>query len=263
LQTSDGEKSAPVVVMSAATARRYWPHENPIGKHVQLVWENQWRTVVGVAADVRQFDMAGRSPDYLRGAIYMPYSQAEDSDRQLPAVMSLILRTNGEAASVVTSIRDLLRQLNPNVPVDEIRTMVSLVDESTQQSRSMMWLFVSFAGVALVLAAVGAYGVVSYSTAQRRFEIGVRVAMGAGRRSIFHLVLGQSLRLVLAGLALGLAASLALTRLLATFLYGTATTDALTFVTVCIVMVAVALLAGFVPARRAACIDPITALRAD
>jgi ABC-type antimicrobial peptide transport system permease subunit len=117
--------------------------------------------------------------------------------------------------------------------------------------------------VALLLAAVGAYGVVSYSTAQRRFEIGVRVALGADRRSIFHLVLGQSLRLVLFGLAVGLAASLALTRLLATFLYSTATTDALTFVAVCTVMVAVALVAGFVPARRAAGIDPIAALRAD
>jgi putative ABC transport system permease protein len=263
LEASDGEKSAPVILVSATTARRYWPHESPIGKHVQLVWEDRWRTVVGVVADVRQFDLTGRSPDNLRGAMYMPYSQAENSDRQLPAVMALVLRTNGEPTGVVAGIRDLLRQLNPNVPVDEIRSMVSLLDESTQQPRSMMWLFVSFAGVALLLAAVGAYGVVSYSTAQRRFEIGVRVALGADRRSIFRLVLGQSLRLVLFGLALGLAASLALTRLLATFLYSTATTDALTFVAVGTVMVAVALVAGFVPARRAAGTDPIAALRAD
>jgi predicted permease len=263
LQTSDGEKAAPVIVVSAATARRYWPRENPIGKHVQLVWEDRWRTVVGVAADVRQFNLADRSPDFIRGAMYMPYAQAQDTDRQLPAAMALLIRTNGEPTRAVTGIRELTRQLNANVPVDEIRPMVSLVNESTKQSRSMMWLFVSFAGVALALAAVGAYGVVSYSTAQRTFEIGVRVALGAGRWKIFRLVLGQSLRLVLAGLALGLAASLALTRLLATFLYGTATTDALTLVAVCGTLVAVALLAGFVPARRAACIDPIVALRAD
>ncbi|HUI56809.1 MAG TPA: ABC transporter permease [Bryobacteraceae bacterium] len=263
LQTSDGEKSAPVIVVSAATARRYWPQENPVGKHVQLVWEDRWRTVVGVAADVRQFDLAGHSPDYIHGAMYMPYAQAEDNDRQLPAVMALILRTNGEPARVVAAVRDLMRQLNPNVPVDEIRTMVSLVNQSTEQSRSLAWLFVTFAAVALVLAAVGAYGVVSYSTAQRTFEIGVRVALGAERRNIFRLVLGQSLRLVLAGLALGLLASLALTRLLATFLYGTAAADALTLMAVCVMLVAVALVAGFVPARRAAGINPVVALRAE
>jgi predicted permease len=263
LETSDSEKAEPVIVVSAATARRYWPHENLIGKHVQLVWEDRWWTVVGVAGDVRQFDLADHSPDYIRGAMYMPYAQAEDTDRQLPALMDLILRTNGEPARVVAGIRDLMRQLNPNVPLDQIRTMVSLVNDSTQQWRSMTWLFVTFAAVALVLAAVGAYGVVSYSTAQRTFEIGVRVALGAERRSIFGLVLGQSLRLVLAGLALGLASAFALTRLLATFLYGTATTDALTLITVCGMLVAVALVAGFVPARRAASIDPVVALRAD
>jgi predicted permease len=263
LQTSDSEKAAPVVVVSAATARRYWPHDNPIGKHVQLVWEDKWRTVVGIAADVRQFDLAGRSPEFIRGAMYMPYAQAEDTDRQLPAVMALIVRTNGAPSRVVAEIRDLMRQLNPNVPVDEIRTLVSLVNESTQPSRSLTWLFVSFAAVALILAAVGAYGVVSYTTAQRTFEIGVRVALGAERRNIFRLVLGQSLRLVLAGLVVGLAPSFALTRLLTTFLYGTAPTDAVTLMAVCGVLVAVALVAGFVPARRAASIDPITALRAD
>lgn len=263
LESRDSESAAPVIVVSAATARRYWPHESPIGKHVQLVWEDRWWTVVGVAADVHQFDLADHSPDYIRGAMYMPYAQAEDTDRQLPAVMTLILRTNSEPPYVVSRARDLMRQLNPSVPLDEIRTMASLVNESTQQPRSMMWLFVSFAGVALLLAAVGAYGVVSYTTAQRTFELGVRVALGARRGNIFGLVLGQSLRLVMAGLALGLAASLALNRLLATFLYGTATSDALTLVTVCGVLVAVALVAGFVPARRAASIDPVVALRAD
>jgi predicted permease len=263
LQIGDSEKAAPVIVVSAATARRYWPQESAIGKHVQLVWEDGWRTVVGVAADVRQFDLADHSPDHIRGAMYMPYAQAEDTDRQLPAVMALIVRADGEPTRLVSGIRDLMRQLNPNVPLDEVRTMVSLVDESTQQSRSLMWLFVSFAAIALVLAAMGAYGVVSYSTAQRAFEIGVRMALGAGQPNIFRLVLGQSLRLVLAGLALGLAASLPLTRLLATFLYGTATTDAPTIFVVCGVLVAVALVAGFVPARRAAGIDPVVALRAD
>jgi putative ABC transport system permease protein len=263
LEDADGEKAAPVIVVSAATARRYWPRENPIGKHVQLVWEDRWRTVVGVAGDVRQFDLAGRSPGFISGAMYMPYTQAGDTDRQLPAVMALLIRTTADPLRIVGDIRELVRQLNPNVPVDEIHSLVSLVNESTQQPRSMMWLFVSFAAVALVLAAVGAYGVVSYSTAQRTFEIGVRMALGAGRRNIFGLVLGQSFRLVLAGLALGFMASLVLTRLLATFLYGTTTNDPLTMATVCGVLVAVALFAGYVPARKAAGVDPLRALRAD
>jgi predicted permease len=263
LNHGDEEKAAPVVVVSAATARRYWPGQNPIGKHLQLVWEDRWWTVVGVAGDVRQFNLAGGAPDYIRGAMYMSYAQAEDTDRQLPAVMALIVRANVDPAVVVSGIRELVRQLNPDVPVDEFRSMVSLVNESTGPSRSMMWLFVSFAAVALVLAAVGAYGVVSYSTAQRTFEIAVRVAMGAERRDVFGMVLGQSLRLVMAGLSLGLAASLAVTRLLTTFLYGTAATDPLTIAAVCSILVAVALVAGYVPARKAVSVDPLKAMRTD
>jgi predicted permease len=263
LDYGDNENAAPVIVVSAATARRYWPGENPIGKHVQLVWEDRWWTVVGVAGDVRQFDLAGGTPDYIRGAMYMSYAQAEDTNRQLPAVMALIVRTNAEPTQVMSGIRDLLWQLNPNVPVDEIHSMVSVVNESTQQSRSMMWLFASFAGVALLLAAVGAYGVVSYATAQRTFEIGVRMALGAGKGNIFGSVLGQSFRLVLVGLALGLISSLLLTRLLATFLYGTATNDPFTLATVCLVLMAVALFAGYAPARKAVGIDPLKAMRTD
>jgi predicted permease len=263
LDDGDNQNAAPVVIVSAATARRYWPGENPIGKHVQLVWEDRWWTVVGVAGDVRQFDLAGGSPDYIRGAMYMSYAQAEDTNSQLPAVMALIVRTNTDPTRVVSGIRDLLWQLNPNVPVDEIHSMVSLVNESTQQPRSMMWLFASFAAVALLLAAVGAYGVVSYATAQRTFEIGVRMALGAGKGNIFGSVLGQSFRLVLAGLALGLICSLLLTRLLATFLYGTAANDPFTLAAVCVVLMAVALFAGYAPARKAVGIDPLIALRAD
>lgn len=259
----DGENSAPVTIVSAAMARRYWPGENPIGKHLRLVFEGNWRTVVGVAGDVRQYDLANHSPDYIKGAMYMPYPQSVTNERQLPAAMTLIVRTGSDPGALGNRIRELVNDLNPNVPVSEIRTLESLVDDSTQQSRSMTWLFVTFAGAALVLAAIGTYGVVSYSTAQRTFEIGMRVALGASRRSIFGLVLGQSLRLVIAGLAVGIVTSLALTRMLVVFLYATAATDPMTFFAVCGVLVAVALLAGYFPARRAASIDPLTALRVE
>jgi putative ABC transport system permease protein len=261
LTANDAERSEPVIVVSAATARFYWPAQNPIGKHIRPVFESAWRTVVGVAGDVRQYDLANHAPSYISGALYMPYSQAVENDRQLPASMTLIVRIGGDPAEVVSGIHKLVRDLNPNVPVSEVRTMESLVDASTQQSRSMALLFASLAGVALLLAAIGTYGVVSWSTAQRTFEIGVRVALGAPRRSVFRLVLGQSLRLVISGLALGVAASFALTHALAAFLYATASWDVFTFCSVSVLLLAVALLAGYVPARRAANVDPLTALR--
>jgi len=263
LSAADGRQSAPVIVISAATARRYWPGQNPIGKHIRPVFDNEWRTVVGVAGDVRQYDLANRAPNFVTGEMYMPYRQSVDSDRTLPAAMTLIVRTGGEPSGVAASIGKLVADLNPNVPVSEVRTMESLVDASTQQSRSMAWLFAAFAGVALLLAAVGAYGVVSWSTAQRTFEIGMRVALGAPRRSVFVLVLGQSLRLVLAGLAVGVAASFAVARTLSAFLYATAAWDAITFSCVSALLLAVALVAGYFPARRAASVDPLIALRAE
>jgi predicted permease len=263
LAATDGEKSAPVMVVSAATAQRWWPGQNPIGKHIRLVSEDAWRTVVGVAANVRQFDLADRAPDFLVGAMYMPYSQSVDGNVRIPAAMSLVVATDTDAADAATAIRKLVAGLNSNAPVSDVRTMESVVESSTRQPRSMAWLFAAFAGTALLLAAVGAYGVVSWSTAQRTFEIGMRVALGASRRSVFTLVLGQSLRLVLSGLALGMAVSFAVARTLGSFLYATASSDAFTFVGVSALLLAVAVVAGYVPARRAASLDPLVALRVE
>ena len=260
---SDGEKSPPVVIVSAATARKYWPGENPIGKHIRPVWDDAWRTVVGVAADVRQYDLANRSPSWISGAMYMPYPQSVDINEQLPAQMTLIVRTGRDTATVASRIRGLVRDVNPNVPVSAVQTMEQVVSASTSQPRSMMWLFVIFAAIALLLAAVGAYGVISYSTSQRTFEIGVRLALGATRANIFVLILRQCLQLVFAGLAVGFGCALALVHMLNSFLYGITPTDPLTFLAVCGVLIAIGLLAGFFPARRAAAVDPLTALRID
>jgi len=261
---SDSEESAPVVILSAATARRFWPGENPIGKHLRPTWEGApWRTVVGIAADVRQYNLANRNPPDFKGAVYMPYPQAVLNNGQIPTGMTLLVRTGANPTTAANRIREVVRDLNPNVPLSEVRTMDAVVSTSTSQSRSMMWLFVCFAGAALLLAAVGTYGMISYSTSQRTFEIGMRMALGASRGNIFGLVIGQSLRLVLAGLAAGIVAALALTRTLSAFLYGIKASDPLTFLMVAALLIAIALLAGYIPARRAVSVDPLKALRVD
>ncbi len=260
---SDGEKAAPVIIVSASMAGRYWPGQNPIGKHIRAVFENKWRTVVGVSGDVRQYDLADHSPAFLHGDLYMPYAQSVNNERQLTAAMIVIVRAGAGYTGVPQRFRELVRSLNSNVPVSEIRTMQSLLEDSTKAPRSMMWLFVGFAANALVLAAIGTYGMMSYAIAQRSFEIGMRVALGASRSNIFGLVLGQSLRLVAAGLALGIVGSLAVTQVLSAFLYGTAARDPVTILAVCGLLVIVAFVAGLIPAQRAAGVDPLTALRAE
>jgi predicted permease len=261
---ADGERSSKVVVLSAATARRYWPDEDAIGKHIRVVFEQDARVVVGVVGDVRQFDLAGTTPGHIGGgALYMPYPQAITITRRLPAAMSLILRTTSPVPAVAREIRGLVARLNPNVPVSDVRTLETIVSGSTVDSRSLMVVFVAFGATALLLAAIGIYGVVSYSTAQRTYEIGVRMALGATRRSVFGLTLGQSLRLAVMGLALGALAAFGVTRALGTFLYGVTNTDPTTYLAVGALLLVVALLAGFVPARRAASIEPRSALRVD
>ncbi|MBZ5565991.1 MAG: ABC transporter permease, partial [Acidobacteriia bacterium] len=258
---ADSEKSSGVVIVTAATARRFWPGENPVGKHLRMVWDKDWRTVVGVVGDVRQFNLADKPLDWLQGAVYMPYAQSVESNHQLPTSMYLIARTSAGSSNFGRDIRELVSSVNPNVPVGEVRTLKAIASDSASASRSLMWLFVSFGGAALLLAAIGTYGVVSYSTSQRTFEIGMRMALGATRGNIFRLVLGQSVRLVLAGLAIGVPAALALTRILASFLYGITATDPATFLAVGGLLVATAALAGYAPARSASKVDPMVALR--
>ena len=258
---ADGEQSSSVVLVSAATANQFWPGENPIGKHIRVVWEQRWRTVVGVAGDVRQYDLAGATPGWISGAFYMPYSQSVSLDRKLPTAMTLILRAEANAQQAGIDARRLVSSANPDVPVGEIRAMESIVSGSTSSSRYLMWLFISFGGCALALAAIGAYGVVSYSAAQRSYEMGVRMALGATRGRVFALVMRQSLRLVLTGLALGLTTSLALKRLITSVLYGVTATDPMTLIVVAFLLMGVGFLAGYFPARRAAAIDPMVALR--
>jgi putative ABC transport system permease protein len=263
LNEADTEDSPEVVLISEATVKQFWAGENCIGKRIRLAWESRWRTVVGVVGDVRQYNLAGSTPVWIQGAFYMPYSQSVGLDRQMPAAMTLIVNTAANSPQLRGALRRVVAGVNPDMPVGEVNSLEHVVLGSTSSSRSLMWLFVSFGGAALLLAAIGAYGVVSYSTAQRTYEMGVRIALGATRGQIFGIVLGQSFRLVLAGLGLGVIASLALTRLMTGLLYGVTATDPLTFFGVGLLLLATAMLAGYLPARRAASIDPLVALRQD
>jgi putative ABC transport system permease protein len=262
-EETDGANAAPVVVVSAATARRYWPGQEAVGKRVRVVWDDQWREVVGVAGDVRHYALSGRTPADITGAVYMPYPQSVALNRRIPTTMALLVRTPASVSEIGAELRARVSRASPDVPVGEVRALEAVAAASMEEPRSMMWLFASFAACAILLAAIGAYGVVSYSTAQRTYEIGVRVAVGATRRDIYGLVLGQSVRLVIAGLAAGIAAAVLVARTLAGFLYGVSATDPATFAAVAAVLVVTALLAGLLPARRAASIDPVRALRLD
>ena len=260
---SDAERTAPVVLVSAATASRYWPDQDPIGKHVRVVWESGWRTVVGVVGDVRQYTLSGRAPAEITGALYMPYPQAVALDREIPRAMALLVKSSEEPSGIARRMRAVVASVNPDVAVSAVRSLGAVLSSSVQGPRSMMWLFAAFAACALLLAAIGTYGVVSHATAQRTYEIGVRVALGATRRDILGLVVGQSLRLVLAGLGLGIVAALLLGRTLASFLYGVSAMDPVTFAAVAGLLVTTALLAGYLPGRRAAATDPVRALRVE
>lgn len=259
----DSATTSQVVLVSAATARRYWPGQAAVGKHVKIAWDHEWRTVVGVVGDVRMENLSKEVPDGVTGTLYMPYAQSVGLDRQLPTSMTVVLRSFASAPQIGAAVRGLINQMNPNIPVGVVQTMNHVVSESVAPARSMMWLFAGFAGLALLLALVGVYGVVSFATSQRTYEMGVRVALGATRMKIMSLVLGQSVRLVSIGLGIGVVSALLAGRTLSAFLYGVNPGDPLTIFAVCVLLLCTALLAGYLPAHRASRIDPVTALRVD
>jgi putative ABC transport system permease protein len=253
LTDADKAESQPVILVSEAFAKRFWPHENPIGKHVTLTfWPGPSREVVGVVGDVK---LDGLDVTRPIAAIYDAMSQNTQTQ------MVLAIRTSSAPTSLTSAVTDAVHTVDPDEPVVEVGTMESIVDQSLGQQRMNVALLAAFAGLALLLGAIGIYGVQSYAVRQRVREIGIRIALGAQRSDVFRLVLGQGLKLALIGICVGLAASFALTRLMASQLYGLSATDPLTFAAVAIVLAFVALLACYIPARRAMRVDPMVALR--
>ena len=251
---SDDDKALPVAIVDQTLARQYWPNENPIGKRVKsgpIQSTNPWLNIIGVVGDVKTDSLELQEAPH----IYL-------SDFQAPAYNSVIyLRTAGDPGTLGDAIRAEVEAVDPNVPVYAVRTMEDVIARSMAERRFALQILGFFAGVALLLAAIGIYGVMAYTFSQRRHEIGIRMALGAQPRDILRMALSEGMTLVAVGLGSGLVGALILTRFLRSMLYAVSPNDPLTFVALPALLAAVALLACFVPARRATQVDPLVALR--
>jgi putative ABC transport system permease protein len=245
------------MLISQAMAKRYFPGRDPVGMRLKTggCTECDWTTIVGVVGDVKNLGLDAEDDS----AMYCPFVQEPYNIR----TMTLVLRTEVAPASLVAAVRREVNSIDPDLALAQIKTMDQLMDESLGQSRYRGVLLGIFAIVALILAAVGIYGVIAYAVNQRTREIGIRLALGAQKRDILKLVIRQGVILSLIGVAIGVAASLALMRFLSSLLYGVSDTDPLTFAGVVLLLIGVALLACSIPARRAARVDPMIALRQD
>ncbi len=257
----DRAESEPVIVINETLARTYFPGRDPVGQQIKLgsrETPDPWLTVIGVVADVKNNELANA----VRPQTYVAYAQV--NDRILTGFFSsmvLTVKAAAEPAALTSAVRAAIARLDPELPVTDLQTMRAQVERSLSPQWFQTGLVGSFAGLALLLAAIGIYGVVSYAVTQRTREIGVRMALGASRGNVLKLVIGQSMKFVVAGVVLGLGASVALTRVMTSFLFGVTATDALTFVLAPAVLCVVALIANLAPARRASGVDPVVALR--
>ena len=243
-----------VIVIDEEFAGRYWPNEDPVGKRIRLGQESDAPvlTVLGVVGRVK---MDGLSQDTKRVQGYFPFAQVPNND------MTVILKAAGDPNQLIAGVRQQVKTIDADQPIYGIRTMDEIRAESVAPERLNLTLLSIFAGIALVLAIVGIYGVMSYSVTQRTHEIGIRMAIGAQPRDVFRMVLGQGMMLALIGVALGLVGAFGLTRLMTTMLFGVEPTDPMTFAAIAILLTAVALIACYVPGRRATRVDPVISLR--
>jgi putative ABC transport system permease protein len=249
----DNRTAPPVVLINETMAKQYFPDEDPIGKRINVTnGPERFREIVGIVGDVKQYGLTQPSPLQT----YEPYRQNSFSG------VTLVVRTVGDPTTLTSTVRDQVHQLDKDQPLGTTRTLGQLVAGSVAQERFIMLLLGVFAAVALVLAAVGLYGVVSYSVTQRTQEIGIRMALGAARRDVLRLVVGHGMLLTIIGVAIGLGGALAVsTLLMSKLLFAVTAVDPLTFVAIPVVLAAVALGACLVPARRAMKVDPMVVLR--
>ena len=261
---ADEAGGPPVVVVSAKTANRFWPNGDAVGRHVRFVKETAWRTVVGVVADVRAYDLQSSEPSFMKGTAYVPYTnQATLEDGRLPAEMSVVVRTNTDDPGATNFLHRTLVASIPNIPLTEFKTMSTVVSDAASSSASTTLLFSIFAGIALVLGVVGIYGVLSFLVTRRTREMGIRMALGAQRSDVLFMVIKEGAQFAFTGIAFGLIGAFLVGRLLATQLYGISPVDTITYATVAVLVAAVSMVACYIPARRAMQVDPMSALRYD
>ena len=255
-KTSDRQGSTPVAIVNETLAKAYWPNDAALGKRFKLeVKDAPWVTIVGIVNDVRQMGM----DEPVKAEMYFPYQQITTHAGYRPR--DLVVRTTGDPMAVLESIRQQIRAIDPDQPLSSIATMERLLTEETGPRRLGTILFSTFAAFALVLASLGIYGVLSYFVTQQTQDIGIRMALGAQSRDILRLILGKGMRLIFIGVFLGLAGAFVLARFIASLLFEVSATDPFTFVATPLVLIGIALLACYIPARRATKVDPLVALR--
>jgi len=250
----DGADGQKVAIVNQAFASRYFARGDPLGKRISFGCEESeglCRTIVGVVGNIRQESIAGE----VAPEIYLPFAQARLNG------MTLLVRTASDPLAIARAVRNEVLAIDRNQPVYDVKTLAQRVDDAVAVSRSLMMLFAAFALLALVLASVGIYGIVSYAVTQRTHEIGIRMALGARAANVLSLIMKNGLTLVLTGIVLGIAGALALTRFLTTLLFGVTATDAVTFVVVSGIFFVIAIVASLIPAVRATRVDPLIALR--
>jgi len=245
----DVQGSQDVVIINQEAVKRYWPDEDPLGQRISV--GNRLRTIVGVVGSVRQSGLDAEP----RPEMYWPYSQVS-----VP-FGALVVRTTGDPKALTSAVRAAMRELDKDLPLYGIKPVADVIADSVAPRKFNMLLLGVFAGLALVLAAVGLYGVMSYAVSMRTREIGIRMALGASQKRVLGLVVGQGLILTGSGVAIGLIASFFLTRLMTSLLYGVNPTDAITFGGISLLLIGVSTMASVVPAQRAMKVDPMVALR--
>jgi len=261
--TQDDENSPPVMLVDDVFARQYFGSENPVGKRLFLdALDGKAVEIIGVVGHVKQWGLDTDDTEQLRAQLYFPFMQLPDKIMaQAPFGMRVVLRTRGRGAGMADAVRRSLQQMNSEQVIYGAQTMDEIISSSIANRKFSMVLLGSFAALALLLSMIGIHGVISYLVGQQTREIGIRIALGAQRRDVFRLVLGDGAKMALLGIGIGIFAAFGLTRMMADMLYGISATDPLTFACVALALILVALAACYIPARRAMRVDPLVALR--
>jgi putative ABC transport system permease protein len=256
---ADTASSQPVVVISQSLAQRYWPKSDAVGKTLRPnIADAPWYTVVGIVADVRHLGLD--TP--IEPTAYYPFTQMPRSVTPIvSSYMTVVVRTSGKVAGLQESIRRAVTEINKSVPIYQVQTVENMLLDAGSLRRFDMWLLGAFAGLALLLAGVGVYGVMAYSVSQRTREIGIRMALGAQRSDVLRLIVIQGVKLAVAGVILGVIGALALTRIMGSLLYEVSPTDAVTFIFVGTAVLGFIIAACLIPSLRATRINPLTAIR--